>query len=105
MEKYITDERTGLQYELVADYYLVSGDDEPAERHIGIWGQCHLQYLKQHHKTVCAELLTNEKLNSYLTDLFEQVEGKLLWLSKEYAEKEGISKHSRQKIWHFEFGR
>lgn len=46
MEKYITDERTGLQYELVADYYLVSGDDEPAERHIGIWGQCHLQYLK-----------------------------------------------------------
>ena len=31
MEKYITDERTGLKYELVGDYYLVVGDDEPEE--------------------------------------------------------------------------
>ncbi len=32
MEKYITDERTGLKYELVGDYYLVVGDDEPEAR-------------------------------------------------------------------------
>ena len=38
MEKYITDERTGLKYELVGDYYLISGDDDPKERPIGIWG-------------------------------------------------------------------
>ena len=37
MEKYITDERTGLKYELVGDYYLIAGDDEPEEeRPIGI---------------------------------------------------------------------
>ena len=29
MDKYISDERTGLKYELVGDYYLVAGDDEP----------------------------------------------------------------------------
>ena len=29
MEKYITDERTGLKYELVGDYYIIAGDDEP----------------------------------------------------------------------------
>jgi len=46
MEKYITDERTGLKYELVGDYYLIAGDDEPEEeRPIGIWGQRHLRYL------------------------------------------------------------
>ena len=28
MEKYITDERTGLKYESVGDYYLIVGDDE-----------------------------------------------------------------------------
>ena len=45
MEKYITDERTGLKYELVGDYYLIAGDDEPEEeRPIGIWGQRHLRY-------------------------------------------------------------
>ena len=30
MEKYITDPRTGLDYELVGDYYLIAGDDDPA---------------------------------------------------------------------------
>lgn len=45
MEKYITDERTGLKYELVGDYYLIAGDDEPEEdRPIGVWGQRHLRY-------------------------------------------------------------
>ena len=28
MEKYITDECTGLKYELVGDYYLIAGEDE-----------------------------------------------------------------------------
>lgn len=37
MEKYITDERTGLKYELVGDYYLIAGDDKPEQRPIGIW--------------------------------------------------------------------
>ena len=63
MEKFITDERTGLKYELVGDYYLIAGDDEPEERPIGIWGQRHLRYLKQHRKAVYAELLTSVKLN------------------------------------------
>lgn len=31
MEKYITDERTGLKYELIGDYYLIAGDDEPSK--------------------------------------------------------------------------
>lgn len=26
MERFITDERTGLRYELVGDYYLIAGD-------------------------------------------------------------------------------
>ena len=37
MKKIITDERTGLRYELVEDYYLIAGEDEPVEdRPIGI---------------------------------------------------------------------
>lgn len=102
MEKYITDERTGLKYELVGDYYLVAGDDEPQERPIGIWGQRHLRYLKQHRKTVYADLMTNDKLNGYLADLNEQAENMFLRLIKEYAEKEGITetlKAENQMLW------
>ena len=29
MERFVTDKRTGMKYELVGDYYLVVGDDEP----------------------------------------------------------------------------
>ena len=44
MEKYIIDERTGLKYELVGEYYFIAGDDEPTKRPIGIWGQRHLRH-------------------------------------------------------------
>ena len=97
MEKYITDEHTGLRYELVGDYYLVAGDDEPQERPIGIWGQRHLRYLEQHRKTVYADLLTNGKLNGYLADLHEQAEDMFLRLVKELAEKEGITETLKAK--------
>ena len=33
MEKFITDERTGLRYELVGDYYLIAGGQ--THRHLG----------------------------------------------------------------------
>ena len=36
MEKFITDERTGLRYELVGDYYLIAEEDEPQGRPIGV---------------------------------------------------------------------
>lgn len=90
MEKYITDERTGLKYELVGDYYLIAGDDEPEERPIGIWGQRHLRYLKQHRKTVYTELLTSGRLNGYLANLNEEAEDMFYRLVKELAESEGI---------------
>ena len=80
MEKFITDERTGLQYELVGDYYLIAGEDEPESRPIGIWGQRHLRYLKQHRKALYSELLTTGKLNDYLADLKEQAEALFSWL-------------------------
>ena len=80
MEKFITDERSGLQYELVGDYYLIAGEDEPESRPIGIWGQRHLRYLKQHRKALYSELLTTGKLNDYLADFDEQAEAMFSWL-------------------------
>lgn len=102
MKKYITDECTGLKYELVGDYYLIAGDDEPEESPIGIWGQRHLRYLKQHRKATYTELLTSGKLNEYLADLNEQSEEMFSRLVKELAEKDGITeklKADDQMLW------
>ena len=103
MEKYITDERTGLKYELVGDYYLVVGDDEPDEdQPIGVWGQRHLRHLKRHHKVIYANLLTSGKLPEYLADIDRRAEELFLRLAKQMAEAEGITeklKASDQMEW------
>ena len=92
MEKYITDERTGLKYELVGDYYLVVGDDEPEEdQPIGVWGQRHLRYLKEHRRVRYANLLTSGELNAYLADIDRQAEELFLRLVKQKADADGIS--------------
>lgn len=102
MDKYIIDERTGLKYELVGDYYFIAGDDEPERRPIGIWGQRYLRYLKQQRRSVYADLLTSGKLNDYLADLNEHAEDMFFRLVIELAEKEGISeilKAENQMLW------
>lgn len=103
MEKYITDERTGLKYELVGDYYLVVGDDEPEEdQPIGVWGQRHLRHFKRHHKVIYANLLTSGKLPEYLADIDRRAEELFLRLAKQMAEAEGITeklKASDQMEW------
>ena len=103
MDKYITDERTGLKYELVGDYYLIAGDDEPEENQpIGIWGQRHLRYLKEHRRVRYANLLTSGELNAYLADIDRQAEELFLRLVKQMADAEGITetlKASDQMEW------
>lgn len=103
MEKYITDERTGLRYELVGDYYLPCLKlPEEEQVHIGIWGQRHLRYLKKHHRVHYANLLTSGKLNSYLADIDRQAEELFLRLVNQIAETEGITerlKASNQMEW------
>ena len=102
MQKFITDERTGLQYELVGEYYLIAGEDEPEGRPIGIWGQRHLRYIRKHKVSLYAELLTTGKLNDYLADLNEQAEELFSRLVKQLAEKEGVTdalKAENQMLW------
>ena len=41
---------------------------EEEQRFIGVWGQRHKRYLKEHKRAVYITLLTSGRLNSYLTD-------------------------------------
>ena len=92
MERFITDERTGLRYELVGDYYLIAGDDElEGDPLIGVWGQRHLRYLKEHRRVRYATLLTSGELNAYLADIDRQAEELFLRLVKQMADADGIT--------------
>ena len=103
MDKYIYYEKNGLWYELQGDYYLPCLKLPKEEsRHIGIWGQRHLRYLKQHRKGLYSELLISGKLNDYLADLNEQAEEMFSRPVKQLAEKEGVTealKAENQMLW------
>ena len=50
MKQYIYNEQNGLWYELWGDYYIpcLELPTEKEERHIGVWGQRHLRYIREH---------------------------------------------------------
>ena len=98
MEKYITDEKTGLKYELVGVYYFLAGDDELEEhRPIGIWGQRHLRYLRRCKKATYTTLLIEGKLPDYLADVNEQAEEMLFQLIKQMANNEGVDEAMKRR--------
>lgn len=92
MENRIYDEKNGLWYEKQGDYYIPCLSlPEEEQKPVGIWGQRHLRYIRQHKRIFYANLLTSCKLNSYLADLNEQAEDMFFRLVKELAEKEGVT--------------
>lgn len=104
MEKYITDERTGLKYELVGDYYIIAGDDElwEEQKPIGIWGKRHHEFLRRNKRITLSSLQISGKLNNYLADIDRQAEEMFERLIKQMTESEGVTerlKAADQMAW------
>ena len=92
MEKYKYDESNGLWYELQGDYYLPClqlPEEEPV--HIGVWGQRHLNYLRENKRVLLSNLQISGKLNIYLADIDKQAEEMFSRLVSQMAEREGVT--------------
>ena len=91
MAKTIFEEMGGT-YVRQGEYNLpcLSLPAEKENKPIGVWGQRHLHYLKQHRKVLYTNLLTSGKLNSYLADIDKQAEDMFLRLVKQMSEREGV---------------
>ena len=92
MAKTIFEEMGGT-YMRQGDYLLpcLSLPAEKENKPIGVWGQRHLRYLKQHRKALYTNLLTSGKLNSYLADIDKQAEDMFSRLVKQLTEREGVT--------------
>ena len=103
MENRIYDENNGLWYARQGDYYLPEFALPPKEeKTIGIWGQRHLRYLKEHKQLVYINLLTSGRLNEYLASVDEQAEDMFSRLVKEYADRQEVTeqlKAENQILW------
>ena len=85
-------EQLGGTYTQAGDYLLPNLTiPEEEQKPIGIWGQRHARYLKQHHKILYYNLLTSGKLNAHLAGIDRQAEEMFFRLVKQIAEHEGVT--------------
>lgn len=97
-------EQLGGTYTLQGDYYLpdLALPTEEETQPIGIWGQRHKRYLRDHKRVTYTNLLTSGNLNAYLADINEQAENMFSRLVKEMAKMQGVTeqlKTKNQMVW------
>ena len=90
LAKFIIDERTGLEYELCGDYYIIAGEDEPEREPIGVWGQRHLKHIQRNCKPFYNKMLGEHTLYDYLLQLDRDAEDTFNRLVKQMTESEGV---------------
>ena len=98
MKQHYIDERTGIRYTLQGDYYLpdlVLPVEET--KSIGVWGQRHKRYLKEHKRVTYANLLTSGGLNSYLADIDEQAQERYRHIIRQMMEAEGVTEDLKRR--------
>jgi len=91
MNKTISDNNNGLDYTLVNGVYLPNLISTETNYEIGIWGQRHLDYIKNHRKVFYTSLLTSCKLNSYLHEVDTRATEMYDRLVKQLKEQKGIT--------------
>ena len=85
-------EQQGVQYEMQGDYKLpcvTLPNDSDCE--IGVWGERHRRYLKEHHKVRYYNLLTAGTFDTYLADIENQAQEMFEQTVKSLAENENVT--------------
>ncbi len=90
MKKSLFEQMGGI-YTQQGDYVLPNLILPAENQPIGIWGQRHARYLKQHHRILYYNLLTSGKLNAHLAEIDRQAEEIFFRLIKQMANREGVT--------------
>ena len=101
MKKTIFEEMGGT-YVRCGDYFIpcltLLEEEEP--RFVGVWGQKHLQYLKEYRRTVYLDLMMSGRLNSYLADIEEQAQERFERLIEQMKQVQGITEQMKaENVW------
>ena len=78
---------------LIPDLRLPTEEEQP----IGIWGQRHLDYLKQYQKVTCTNLLTSGRLGVYLADIDRQAQERFERLIEGMKQAQGITERLKEE--------
>lgn len=91
MEQFIYEESNGLWYERQGDYYIPCLSLPEDHQPIGLWGQQHLRYIKEHREGFYTGLLLSGKLNIYLADIDRQAQEQLDTIIRQMAQAQGVN--------------
>lgn len=91
-------EELGGRYEKQGDYFipcltLPTEEEQP----IGIWGQRHLRYLKEHRKGTYINLLTSGRLNTYLAKIDKQAQEHFERLIEDMKQEQSITEQLKEE--------
>ena len=87
-------EKLGGTYRQAGDYYLPNLEiDNQIELQIGVWGQRHRRYLKEHHRVRYYNLLTVGTLNSYLIEIELQAQALFNGIVMRLSEEENVTEN------------
>ena len=89
--KILHDDRNGLDYVLVGDYYLPVLSLPEETRPIGYWGMLRKEYMKNYKSGMYSYLLLTGKLDSYLADLNEQAQKRFERIVEQMKQAQGIT--------------
>ncbi len=89
MEQYIYDESNELWYERDGDYYIPCL--KLPEINIGIWGERHLSYIREHKKLLHTKLIINGTLYTHLAEINKHAEEMFSELVNQRKAREGIT--------------
>ena len=81
----------GLEYTLVGDYFLPNLTLTEEHRPIGKWGRLHREFLKTEHPVQFESLILNGRLWTYLADLNEQAQERILLITEQMKASEGVT--------------
>ena len=90
MQRFITDERTGIRYELIGDYYYPCLTVEKSPPLLK-YGRLRQRYLREHKRVLYFNLLTSGKLYEHLAEIDTSARDMAEYLIKEMAKKQGVT--------------
>ncbi len=92
IKKKFTDEKTGISYTLVGDYYLPNLFLEPEEKvTLNKYGLLRLDYLKKHKKADYIILFMNKELNRHLKEVQEIAQARVNELIEQLKAKSNLT--------------
>ena len=92
LKKEITDEKTGISYTLVGDYYLPNLKLEQEEKvQLNKYGLLRLDYLKEYKKVDFSIMFMNRTLNKHLKEVQELAQARVNELVEQLKAKSDLT--------------